>query len=96
MLLKDLLTQNAGRISKEWVPAAIRAVEQGRTRLEERLDALNCSLAAMATPVSRRSRVTELTLQEKATVAGQQGVALKAVEGTGADVSRGQDGPRTA
>ncbi|HET8799765.1 MAG TPA: hypothetical protein VFN01_01160 [Marinobacter sp.] len=46
--------------------------------VQRRLDALNCSLANRAVPEDRRSRVSELSLRQKAEQAGQE-AALRVV-----------------
>lgn len=51
--------------------------------LQKRLDDLNCSLANRAVPEDRRSRVSELSLQEKAQQAGQDRPVLRAVKTAG-------------
>ncbi len=48
--------------------------------LQKRLDDLNCSLANRAVPEDRRSRVSELSLQEKAQQAGQDRPVVRAAK----------------
>ena len=51
--------------------------------LQKRLDDLNCSLANRAVPEDRRSRVSELSLQDKAQRAGQDRPAMRVVKNKG-------------
>lgn len=48
--------------------------ERRLTALIKRLDDFNCSLAEQALPDSRRGRVSELSLRDKALKAGQKSV----------------------
>lgn len=50
-------------------------------RLRVRLDVFNQSLADKALPEDRKSRVGKLSLEQKASAAGQRAPKLKAVRG---------------
>jgi hypothetical protein len=49
------------------------------TELIKRLDSFNCSLADRALPDSRRQKVSELSLRDKAVKAGQKGANVRSI-----------------
>lgn len=67
MALKDSLRNRLEKLTDDVVPQLLESWGD----LQKRLDDLNCSLANRAVPKDRRSRVSELSLQEKAQQAGQ-------------------------
>lgn len=79
MALKDSLRLRFEKLADDVVPQLL----DGWGDLQKRLDDLNCSLASRAVPEDRRSRVSELSLQEKAQLAGQDRSAMRAVKTTG-------------
>ncbi len=68
MSLKDRLQGRLEKLADDMVPLAI----QGLADVRRRLDELNCSLASRSIPDDRRSRVSELSLRQKAEQAGQR------------------------
>ncbi|WP_372997037.1 hypothetical protein [Marinobacter sp.] len=79
MALKDSLRLRFEKLADDVVPQLLDSWGD----LQKRLDELNCSLANRAVPEDRRSRVSELSLQEKAQQAGQNRPALRAVRAAG-------------
>ena len=79
MALKDSLKLRFEKLADDVVPQLLDTWGD----LQKRLDDLNCSLANRAVPEDRRSRVSELALQEKAEKAGQDRPAPRAVKATG-------------
>ncbi|WP_339754705.1 hypothetical protein [uncultured Marinobacter sp.] len=79
MALKDSLRLRLEKLAGGVVPQ----LRDSWGDLRKRLDDLNCSLANRACPEDRRSRVSELSLQEKAQQAGQNRPALRAVKTAG-------------
>lgn len=75
MSLKDSLRLRFEKLTDDVVPQLLESWGD----LQKRLDDLNCSLANRAVPEDRRSRVSELSLQEKAQRAGQDRPALRSV-----------------
>lgn len=76
MSLKDSLRGRLQKLADGVVPQL-----QGTWKeVQKRLDELNCSLANRAVPEQRRSRVSELSLREKAEQAGQGRATLKVVK----------------
>ncbi|TNE94870.1 MAG: hypothetical protein EP328_10725 [Gammaproteobacteria bacterium] len=69
MKLKDVIQGRFEKVSEELLPQLLDTWGD----LQRRLDELNCSLANRAVPETRRSRVSELSLQQKASRAGQGG-----------------------
>ncbi|MBU2955220.1 hypothetical protein [Marinobacter sp. F3R08] len=67
MAFKDSLRLRYERLADDVVPQLL----ESWGKLQKRFDDLNCSLANRAVPEERRSRVSELSLQEKAYQAGQ-------------------------
>lgn len=86
MTFREAFSRRLRRVSAEYVPAAMTAMEERAQRLRASWDEFNCSLAARALPEDRRSRVGRLALDQKATRAGQGKPAL--VKGAGARKSR--------
>lgn len=82
MTLKDSIWLGFSRISNGWLPAARESADRKLMELRERLDEINCSLANKALPEDRRSRVCEMALHHKASVARQRRGKLKAVNGS--------------
>lgn len=78
MALKDSLRLRFEKLADDVVPHLL----DGWGDLQKRLDDLNCSLANRAVPEERRSRVSELSLQEKAEQAGQDRPDASAVKTT--------------
>ncbi len=76
MTLKDSLKLRFEKLADDVVPQLLDSWGD----LQKRLDDLNCSLANRAVPEDRRSRVSELSLQEKAQQAGQDRPAVRAVQ----------------
>ena len=74
MSLKDSLWTRLETLTDEMTP---RLLERWGD-VQRRLDELNCSLANRAVPEDRRSRVSELSLRQKAEQAGQE-AALRVV-----------------
>lgn len=74
MSLKDSLWTRLEALTDEMTP---RLLERWGD-VQRRLDELNCSLANRAVPEDRRSRVSELSLRQKAEQAGQE-AALRVV-----------------
>ncbi|MEX0603753.1 MAG: hypothetical protein WD623_16275 [Marinobacter sp.] len=56
-------------------------IEAQLAKLRIRLDAFNQSLAYKALPEDRKSRVGKLSLEQKASAAGQKGRNLRTVKG---------------
>ena len=79
MALKDSLRLRFEKLADDVVPQLLDSWGD----LQKRLDDLNCSLANRAVPEDRRSRVSELSLQEKAQQAGQNRPAGRAVKTPG-------------
>ena len=79
MALKDSLRLRFEKLADDVVPQLLDSWGD----LQKRLDDLNCSLANRAVPEDRRSRVSELSLQEKAQQAGQNRPAIRAVRNAG-------------
>lgn len=79
MALKDSLRLRFEKLADDVVPQLLDSWGD----LQKRLDDLNCSLANRAVPEDRRSRVSELSLQEKAQQAGQNRPAIGAVKNAG-------------
>jgi hypothetical protein len=79
MSLKDSLRNRLEKLTDEVVPQ----LRESWGDLQKRLDDLNCSLANRAIPEERRSRVSELSLQEKAQQAGQNRPEMKVVRAPG-------------
>ncbi|SNC67107.1 hypothetical protein SAMN04487881_1831 [Marinobacter sp. es.048] len=79
MALKDSLRLRFEKLADDVVPQLL----DSWGGLQKRLDDLNCSLANRAVPEDRRSRVSELSLQEKAQQAGQDRPVVRAVPATG-------------
>lgn len=79
MALKDSLRLRFEKLADDVVPQLLDSWGD----LQKRLDDLNCSLANRAVPEDRRSRVSELSLQEKAQQAGQNRPAIRAVKNAG-------------
>jgi len=67
MSLKDSLQGKLGKMTDDVLPQ----LQATWADIQRRLDNLNCSLANRAVPEQRRSRVQELSIQEKAEQAGQ-------------------------
>lgn len=82
MTLKDSIWLGISRISNGWLPAARENADRKLMGLRERLDEINCSLASKALPEDRRSRVSEMALHHKASLAGRRGGKLKAINGS--------------
>ena len=76
MALKDSLRLRFEKLADDVVPQLLDSWGD----LQKRLDDLNCSLANRAVPEDRHSRVSELSLQEKAQQAGQNRPAIRAVK----------------
>ena len=76
MALKDSLRLRFEKLADDVVPQLLESWGD----LQKRLDDLNCSLADRAVPEDRRSRVSELSLQEKAQQAGQDRPVVRAVK----------------
>ena len=74
MSFKDSLIGRFEKLADEVVPPMVSTWKE----VQRRLDELNCSLAERSVPEKRRSKVSELSLQEKAAKAGQGAVAPKA------------------
>ena len=68
MSLKDRLQGRLEKLADDVVPLAMQGLKDVRRRLDE----LNCSLASRSIPDDRRSRVSELSLRQKAEQAGQR------------------------
>jgi len=85
MALKDSLRLRFEKLADDVVPQLLDSWGD----LQKRLDDLNCSLANRAVPEDRRSRVSELSLQEKAQQAGQNCPAVRAVETAGKRSGKG-------
>jgi hypothetical protein len=79
MALKDSLRLRFEKLADDVVPQLLDSWGD----LQKRLDDLNCSLANRAVPEDRRSRVSELSLQEKAQQAGQDRPVVRAVKAAG-------------
>jgi len=79
MALKDSLKLRFEKLADDVVPQLLDSWGD----LQKRLDDLNCSLANRAVPEDRRSRVSELSLQEKAQQAGQDRPVVRAVKAAG-------------
>ncbi|KAA1174752.1 hypothetical protein FWJ25_05015 [Marinobacter salinexigens] len=79
MKLIDVFQGRLERVSEEVLPQ----LQEAWVDLRKRLDGLNCSLANKAVPETRRSRVSELSLQEKAEKAGQGKAAMTAIKSPG-------------
>ncbi|MCD1648096.1 hypothetical protein [Marinobacter adhaerens] len=79
MALKDTLRLRFEKLADDVVPQLLDSWGD----LQKRLDDLNCSLANRAVPEDRRSRVSELSLQEKAQQAGQDRPVVRAVKAAG-------------
>jgi hypothetical protein len=79
MALKDSLRLRFEKLADDVVPQLLDSWGD----LQKRLDDLNCSLANRAVPEDRRSRVSELSLQEKAQQAGQDRPVKRAVKAAG-------------
>jgi len=79
MALKDSLRLRFEKLADDVVPQLLDSWGD----FQKRLDDLNCSLANRAVPEDRRSRVSELSLQEKAQQAGQNRPAIRAVKTAG-------------
>ena len=79
MALKDSLRLRFEKLADDVVPQLLDSWGD----LQKRLDDLNCSLANRAVPEDRRSRVSELSLQEKAQQAGQGRPVVRAVKAAG-------------
>ncbi|TYC58088.1 hypothetical protein FMN52_16255 [Marinobacter sp. BW6] len=79
MAFKDSLRLRFEKLADDVVPQLL----DGWGDLQKRLDDLNCSLANRAVPENRRSRVSELSLQEKAEQAGQDRPVVRAVKAAG-------------
>ena len=75
MSLKESLRQWAGKVTDELIPGAIEEAGRRRNELSNRWDNFNRSLAERALPESRRDKVSELSLRQKAVRAGQKAVA---------------------
>ena len=78
MALKDSLRLRFEKLADDVVPQLLDSWGD----LQKRLDDLNCSLANRAVPEDRRSRVSELPLQEKAQRAGQDRPVPRAEKAT--------------
>ncbi|MBW4933737.1 hypothetical protein [Marinobacter sp. F4206] len=76
MSLKDSLQGRLEKLADEVVPQLLGTWKD----LQKRLDDLNCSLANRAVPEKRRSKVSELSLRQKAEQAGQGRASLKVVK----------------
>ncbi|MBW7470405.1 hypothetical protein QQF73_06785 [Marinobacter sp. M216] len=76
MSFKDSLQGRLEKLADEVVPQLQGAWKDVRKRLDE----LNCSLANRAVPEHRRSKVSELSLRQKAEQAGQGRSNLKVVK----------------
>ena len=76
MTLKDSLKLRFEKLADDVVPQLLDSWGD----LQKRLDDLNCSLANRDVPEDRRSRVSELSLQEKAQQAGQDRPVVRAVK----------------
>ncbi|AXS82452.1 MULTISPECIES: hypothetical protein [Marinobacter] len=79
MSLKDSLRHRLEKLTDDVVPQLLETWGD----LRKRLDDLNCSLANRAVPEDRRSRVSELSLQEKAKQAGQNRPEMRLVRTAG-------------
>ncbi|MBD3639453.1 MAG: hypothetical protein HUJ18_00525 [Marinobacter sp.] len=79
MSLKDRLQGRLEKLTDDVVPLAMQGLEDVRRRLDE----LNCSLASRSIPDDRRSRVSELSLRQKAQQAGQRLVDKRAKNRSG-------------
>ncbi|MCG7199179.1 hypothetical protein MD273_05480 [Marinobacter pelagius] len=79
MSWKDRLQGRLERLADDVVPRAMQGWEDVRRRLDE----LNSSLASRSIPDDRRSRVSELSLRQKAEQAGQRMVEKGAGKGSG-------------
>lgn len=67
MSFKDSLKGRFHKLTEELIPPLVGTWKE----VQYRLDELNCSLANRSVPEGRRSKVSELSLQEKAEQAGQ-------------------------
>lgn len=67
MSFKDSLKGRFDKLTEDIMPPLVGSLKE----VQRRLDELNCSLANRSVPECRRSRVSELSLQEKAEQAGQ-------------------------
>lgn len=67
MSFKNALKGRFDKLTEEVMPPLVSSWKE----IQRRLDELNCSLANRSIPEGRRSRVSELSLQEKAEQAGQ-------------------------
>lgn len=79
MALKDSLRLKIEKLADGVVPRVLDRWDG----FQKRLDDLNCSLANRAVPEDRRSRVSELSLQDKAQQAGQNRPVIRAVKTKG-------------
>ncbi|SFM80965.1 hypothetical protein [Marinobacter pelagius] len=79
MSLKDRLQGRLEKLADDVVPLAMQGLEDVRRRIDE----LNCSLASRSIPDDRRSRVSELSLRQKAEQAGQRLVEKGPKKGSG-------------
>ena len=68
------------RMPAELAPRLVDAADHSAEEVRERLASLNSVLAERALPEDRRKRVSELSLQQKATRAGQQPAPEEAPE----------------
>ncbi len=79
MSLKNRLQSRLEKLADNVVPLAMQRFEDVRRRLGE----LNSSLASRSVPDDRRSRVSELSLRQKAEQAGQRLVEKGPENGAG-------------
>lgn len=79
MKLIEVFQGRLEKVSEELMPQ----LQETWVDLRKRLDGLNCSLAKSAVPEKRRSRVSELSLQEKAEKAGQGKAPVASVKSRG-------------
>ncbi|MBW0146785.1 hypothetical protein [Marinobacter arenosus] len=76
MSFKDSIQGRLEKLAHEVVPQLLDTWKD----VQKRLDDLNCSLANRAVPEGRRSKVSELSLRQKAERAGQGRSNLKVVK----------------
>ncbi len=77
MTFRETFNRRFQRLSTEYVPAVMAAMEERVQRLRTSWDELNRSLANRALPEDRKSRVGRLALDQKASRAGQSKPAGK-------------------
>ena len=66
-VIQGFVKERFDKLTEDILPPLVRSWQE----VQRRLDELNCSLANRSVPEGRRSKVSELSLQEKAQQAGQ-------------------------